>query len=90
MIIGEADASSACQREVVRLVRVRTGTDESRNVGFDAPSVQRRLSLLLEKGDRGEDWVREGRVEKANESVGLLVRYWEGCTGPWEEDVWIR
>jgi len=90
MITSEADAGSAGQREEVRLVRVRTGADESGDVGRDAPSVQRRSSFLLEEGDRGEDGVGEGRVEKANKCVGLLVRYWEGCAGPREEDEWIR
>lgn len=90
MVIGEADAGSARQREEIWFIRVRTGADESGDVGCDAPSVQRRSSLLLEEGDRGEDGVGEGRVEEANESVGLLVRYWEVCAGARKEDEWIR
>jgi hypothetical protein len=74
VIIGEADVSSACQHEEVWLVQVRTGAEESHYMCFDAPSVQRHPSLLLEKGDRGNDGVREGRVENVNECVSLIVR----------------
>ena len=75
MIIGEADVSSACQHEEVRLIQVQMGGEELHYMCFDTPSVQRCPSLLLEKGDRGNDRVREGQVKKANECINLIVQY---------------
>ena len=60
--------------------------DEARDAGGDAPSVQCGRSFVLEEWDGGEDGVGEGRVEEANERVGLFVGDWEGGSSAWKED----
>ena len=87
--VGKADAGRAGEREDVRLVRVRTWADEARDAGGDAPPVQRRRAFVLEERDGGEDGVGRGRVEEADERVGLFVGDGEGDSRTWEENEWI-
>ena len=75
-VVGEADAGRTGEREEVRFVRVLVWADEARDSGGDAPSIQCRRAFVLEERDGGEDGVGEGRVEEANERVGLFVGDW--------------
>ena len=85
-VVGEADAGRTGEREEVGLVRVRPWADEARDAGGDAPSVQRRRAFVLEERDGGEEGVGGGRVEEADERVGLFVGDWEGGSSAWEEN----
>ena len=71
--VGKADAGRTGKREDVRLVRVRTWADEAGDAGGDAPSVQRHHAFMLKERDGGEDGVGGGRVEEADERIGLFV-----------------
>ena len=45
----------------------------TRAVTRDAPSVQRHRAFMLKERDGGEDGVGGGRVEEADERIGLFV-----------------
>jgi hypothetical protein len=94
-LVREADAGCTGEREEVRLVRVLAWADEARNAGGDTPFVQCRRAFVLEERDGGEDGVREGRVEEADEGVGLFVGNRKGGSsarkeneGIWEGNEW--
>ena len=75
-VVCEADAGRTGERDEVQLVCVLTWADEGRDAGGDVVtpnSVQRCHAFVLEEWDGGEDGVGEGRVEEADEHIGLYI-----------------
>src|SRR5229473_5372034 len=83
---SEADAGDAGKSEEVRFVGVGTGTNEAGYAGCDAPVVQRGRSIVLDKGDCGQDGIGNRRVKETNECISLIVGNWECKARRGEED----